>query len=307
MGSIRPQPRCPARPAGLGHRRVAHHDDSMVSEVLKGVASAHIVWKRVECDHIIAFWVTAVVTGDQVGSVQQNARRARIDARIELALVLRSITQGHAVDVEQHRGSVMLARQPRRGGEKLRRRAEMSRLSALTRSGVAVPCVALTVGVVPTGAVVGGVEDTSNIYANVGNWQLQLDDEWFGLCTGTLVAENVVLTAAHCVDFFGVQGGLPVEDLRITFDPTRTPPPRTTPSTTSSFIPTGRTVLCSEATRSASAWPPGGRHCPSLANDRCDRDRSGDPSRPRWVPGHARSHKRDIHRGGLRASGIRHR
>lgn len=96
----------------------------------------------------------------------------------------------------------------------------MSRLSALTRSGVAVPCVALTVGVVPTGAVVGGVEDTSNIYANVGNWQLQLDDEWFGFCTGTLVAENVVLTAAHCVDFFGVQGGLPVEDLRITFDPT---------------------------------------------------------------------------------------
>ena len=31
---------------------------------------------------------------------------------------------------------------------------------------------------------------------------------------------SLVLTAAHCVDFFGVQGGLPVQALRITFDPT---------------------------------------------------------------------------------------
>ena len=72
----------------------------------------------------------------------------------------------------------------------------------------------------PAGAVIGGQEDTGNIYSNVGNWQLEDQGEWFGFCTGTLVAENVVLTAAHCMDFFGVEGGLPIEALRITFDPT---------------------------------------------------------------------------------------
>lgn len=96
----------------------------------------------------------------------------------------------------------------------------MSRLSVPTRRAVALLCVALAVYVARAGAVVGGQEDTNNRFANVGNWQLQLDDEWFGFCTGTLVTENVVLTAAHCMDFFGVDGGLPVEDLRITFDPT---------------------------------------------------------------------------------------
>jgi len=95
----------------------------------------------------------------------------------------------------------------------------MLRMPALSRCAVAVLCLAL-VCVARAGAVVGGQEDASNAYANVGNWQLRIGGEWFGFCTGTLVAEDVVLTAAHCMDFFGVQGGLPVQDLRITFDPT---------------------------------------------------------------------------------------
>ena len=33
---------------------------------------------------------------------------------------------------------------------------------------------------------------------------VELDGEWFDFCTGTLVAPNVVLTAAHCTAFFTV-------------------------------------------------------------------------------------------------------
>jgi hypothetical protein len=91
---------------------------------------------------------------------------------------------------------------------------------AVRAATVAAIAATLALGAVPAGAVVGGTEDTANTYANVGNWQLRFDGEWFGFCTGTLVAENVVLTAAHCMDFFGVEGGLPLSDLRITFDPT---------------------------------------------------------------------------------------
>lgn len=83
----------------------------------------------------------------------------------------------------------------------------------------AIACL-LLLAAAPAGAVVDGQEDTANTYDNVGNWQLQIEGEWFGFCSGTLVAEDVVLTAAHCMDFFGVPGGLPIEDLRITFDPT---------------------------------------------------------------------------------------
>jgi V8-like Glu-specific endopeptidase len=91
------------------------------------------------------------------------------------------------------------------------------RRTAIVTAALAV-CLALLA--TPAGAVIGGQEDTTNIYENVGLWQLEYQGEWFGFCSGTLVAENVVLTAAHCMDFFDVPGGLSHEDLRITFDPT---------------------------------------------------------------------------------------
>jgi hypothetical protein len=52
--------------------------------------------------------------------------------------------------------------------------------------------------------------------------QAQVDaDEWVAFCSATLVAPDVVLTAAHCTDFFtaavGADGFGP-DDLRVSFD-----------------------------------------------------------------------------------------
>jgi hypothetical protein len=73
----------------------------------------------------------------------------------------------------------------------------------------------------PAGAVIDGTSDTENIYENVGVLQLNVDGEWFDFCSGTLVREDVVLTAAHCTDFLVEEGedGFGPDDLRISFDP----------------------------------------------------------------------------------------
>jgi hypothetical protein len=69
----------------------------------------------------------------------------------------------------------------------------------------------------PAAAIVGGQEDTANAYPNVGAVQYQFDGQWFTGCSGTLVASDVVLTAAHCTGDV-VFGNLQPSDLRVTFE-----------------------------------------------------------------------------------------
>lgn len=85
----------------------------------------------------------------------------------------------------------------------------------------AAAAVAVLLLAAPAGAVIDGTSDTANQFENVGALQLQVGPNWFDFCSGTLVREDVVLTAAHCVDFLVEVGpdGFGPDHLRITFDP----------------------------------------------------------------------------------------
>jgi hypothetical protein len=87
---------------------------------------------------------------------------------------------------------------------------------------VAAAVCAVLLAAAPAGAVIGGTSDLDNKLANVGVLQLKVGTQWFELCSGTLVASDAVLTAAHCTDFLVEEGpdGFGPDDLRISFDPT---------------------------------------------------------------------------------------
>jgi len=96
----------------------------------------------------------------------------------------------------------------------------LSRRRWFALSAIAAATLTLTFTASPADAIVGGTDDTSNQYQNVGMLQLRIEDDWFAFCSGTLVAENVVLSAAHCTDFFTAavgQAGLGPDDLRVSF------------------------------------------------------------------------------------------
>ncbi len=87
-------------------------------------------------------------------------------------------------------------------------------MHARTRVVLAGATALLTAGLVapaPAGAVTGGIEDRANVYDNVGMLVFYSDGGRYR-CSGTLVAEDVVLTAAHCTD--GTVGRT-----LVTFDP----------------------------------------------------------------------------------------
>src|SRR5215213_11015522 len=93
-------------------------------------------------------------------------------------------------------------------------------LRLATRAAVAAACAVLLVAA-PAGAVIDGTSDLTNTFQNVGVLQLKVGTDWFDFCSGTLVASDVVLTAAHCTDFLVEEGpdGFGPDDLRISFDP----------------------------------------------------------------------------------------
>ena len=76
-------------------------------------------------------------------------------------------------------------------------------------AAVAGAAMLLLITSAPAMAVIDGTTDTTSRFPNVGGLQVRSGGEWFDFCSGTLVAPDVVLTAAHCTDFFAGAGGPP--------------------------------------------------------------------------------------------------
>jgi len=95
-------------------------------------------------------------------------------------------------------------------------------LKSKVAAAVAGTAMLLLTATAPAAAVIDGTTDTTNSFPNVGGLQLQFEGEWFDFCTGTLVAPNVVLTAAHCTAFFdgdvGDPDALGPDDWRVSFE-----------------------------------------------------------------------------------------
>jgi len=88
--------------------------------------------------------------------------------------------------------------------------------------------VILMVAAAPAGAIIGGQQDAKNTYSNVGVISVIYHDgeggEWWDLGGSCTVVENdaggtVVMTAAHCVDYVVAEGGVGIENMRVSFDP----------------------------------------------------------------------------------------
>jgi hypothetical protein len=70
---------------------------------------------------------------------------------------------------------------------------------------------------------VHAIPDTTNQYAYVASVEYQFDGAWYAGCSGTLIASDVVLTAAHCVAGSATDV-IPAADIRVNFNPALTFP-----------------------------------------------------------------------------------
>jgi secreted trypsin-like serine protease len=68
----------------------------------------------------------------------------------------------------------------------------------------------------PAGAIVYGEFD-GNLHPYVGTLVVDIDGEKFSICTGTMIAEKVFLTAAHCTAF--AEQDLGTNRVWVSFDP----------------------------------------------------------------------------------------
>jgi secreted trypsin-like serine protease len=78
---------------------------------------------------------------------------------------------------------------------------------------------------VPSAAtpLIGGEETGASQYTNVGAFGVVIDGTFFEICSGTLVATNVVLTAGHCTFFFeDLETSAQPFDIVFTLDPSPT-------------------------------------------------------------------------------------
>lgn len=74
----------------------------------------------------------------------------------------------------------------------------------------------MLVAALPAGAITFGQPD-GNLHPNVGALLIPVNGGWAEVCSGTLIAPKVFLTASHCMDWLA-EVNLTPEDVAVTFD-----------------------------------------------------------------------------------------
>src|SRR3712207_910779 len=100
-------------------------------------------------------------------------------------------TLGRAIPMGDDHTSRRTRRRIRPSGDHMRQRVTMAAVTSVLALSVA--------AATPASAITGGTVDEQNVFANVG-LLVNYTDEGRFRCSGTLVTETVILTAAHCTE-----------------------------------------------------------------------------------------------------------